>query len=183
MKPREIELNRIWAMPNKNTFRIKPIKDLILRYIGRSKKWIDPFAGDSLFNSTCMFTNDLSSEFDTTDHLESLEFLKQFDDESVDGVLFDPPYNLSQLKECYNSVGKEIYQREAQHFWRDRQQIIASILKVDGIVVCFGWNSNGMDKSYGFEIIEILLVPHGGVHYDTICVVSRKVGHQFKLAI
>ena len=26
-------INRIWAMPNKNTFQIKPIKELIERYI------------------------------------------------------------------------------------------------------------------------------------------------------
>jgi hypothetical protein len=29
-------INRVWAMPNKNTFSIKPIKDLIEMYVGAS---------------------------------------------------------------------------------------------------------------------------------------------------
>ncbi len=31
-------INRQWAMPNKNTFQIKPIKDLIERYINQQNK-------------------------------------------------------------------------------------------------------------------------------------------------
>jgi len=27
-----LEIKRIWAMPNKNTFEIKPIKDIIEKY-------------------------------------------------------------------------------------------------------------------------------------------------------
>ena len=29
----DIKFNRIWSMPNKNTFKIKPIKELLERYI------------------------------------------------------------------------------------------------------------------------------------------------------
>ena len=35
--------------------------------------------------------------------------------------------------------------------------------------------ASGIGKKYGFEIEEILLVPHGGWHNDTIVVVERKV--------
>jgi len=48
-------------------------------------------------------------------------------------------------------------------------------MKHDGIVVSFGWNSGGIGKKYGFEIEEILLVPHGGSHNDTIVTVERKI--------
>ena len=40
--------------------------------------------------------------------------------------------------------------------------------------MCFGWNSNGVGKVRGFEIIEILLIAHGGSHNDTIVTVERK---------
>ena len=43
-------------------------------------------------------------------------------------------------------------------------------------VITFGWNSGGIGKKYGFEIIRILLVPHGGWHNDTICTVEVKNG-------
>lgn len=36
------------------------------------------------------------------------------------------------------------------------------------------WNSGGFGKNLGFEMIEILLVPHGGHHNDTIVTVERK---------
>ena len=43
-----------------------------------------------------------------------------------------------------------------------------------GIVISCGWNTQGMGKQNGFEIIEILLVCHGGAHNDTIVTVERK---------
>ena len=32
-----------------------------------------------------------------------------------------------------------------------------------------------MGKNRGFEIVEILLVAHGGHHNDTICTVEKKI--------
>jgi hypothetical protein len=31
-----------------------------------------------------------------------------------------------------------------------------------------------MGKKHGFEIIEVMLVAHGGAHNDTICMAERK---------
>jgi hypothetical protein len=42
------------------------------------------------------------------------------------------------------------------------------------IVLSFGWNSNGMGKTRGYELQEILLVAHGGAHNDTICLAEKK---------
>ena len=39
-----------------------------------------------------------------------------------------------------------------------------------------GWNSGGIRKKYGFEIVEILMVAHGGWHNDTIVTVEVKGG-------
>jgi hypothetical protein len=52
---------------------------------------------------------------------------------------------------------------------------IARIVKPGGTVLSFGWNSNGVGKNRGFEIIEILLVAHGGQHNDTICIAEKKL--------
>ncbi len=49
------------------------------------------------------------------------------------------------------------------------------MIKVGGYAISFGWNSSGFGKKRGFEIIEILLVAHGGRHNDTIVTVERKV--------
>ena len=78
-----IFIERIWAMPNKNTFDIKPIHDLITEEI-TDGLWIDPFANQ---NKLASITNDLSLEFDTDYHMDALDFMKMFESGSVDGIL------------------------------------------------------------------------------------------------
>ena len=83
-----MRIERIWSMPNKNTFSIAPITQLLLEEVNDSDMWIDPFANCS---KVARITNDLNPDFDTDYHMDALEFLKMFDSESVDGVLYDPP--------------------------------------------------------------------------------------------
>lgn len=162
---------RAWAMPNKNTFDIKPIKILLSRET-MSGLWVDPFANSS---KLATITNDLSEEFDTDYHLDALDFLKQFKDNEVDGVLYDPPYSLRQISECYKGVGIKVTSEMMRSDWRSKQiDEIARIVKPGGKVISFGWNSSGVGKVRGFEIVEILLVAHGGSHNDTICTVEIK---------
>jgi hypothetical protein len=49
------------------------------------------------------------------------------------------------------------------------------ILKTGGFAICFGWNSGGMGVTRGFELVEILLVAHGGAHNDTIVTIEKKI--------
>lgn len=171
-----MNIQRIWAMPNHNTFSIKPIYEMIERYIDERMVWIDPFARNSPFNDVCFATNDLNPEAKTTHHLEALEFLKTFADQSIDGVLFDPPYSPRQIAECYKQVGREVHMKDTQSsFYGDRKKEIARIVRPSGIVISCGWNSGGIGKTLGFELVEILLVPHGGAHNDTIVTVEKKL--------
>ena len=84
-------------MPNKNTFEIPPIKTLLQEEVNLEQYWLDPFANR---NKIASVTNDLNPEYDTDYHLDALDFLKSFGDESVDGVLYDPPYSPRQCSEC-----------------------------------------------------------------------------------
>ena len=72
-----IRIERIWSMPNKNTFEIVPIKSLLAEEVDLSKFWIDPFANR---NKLASVTNDLCLDYDTDYHLDALDFLKMFDD-------------------------------------------------------------------------------------------------------
>ena len=168
-----VKINKKWAMPNKNTFSIKPIKDLINRISVGCDVIVDPYANNSKIGT---LTNDLSKEYDTDYHMDALEFLKKTKDNYSDLLLYDPPYSPRQIKECYNSVG---YTPEGNYtqasFWSKQKDEIARIAKSNSYVISFGWNSNGIGKSRGFEQIEILLVGHGGNHNDTIVTVEKKV--------
>jgi hypothetical protein len=162
-------IKREWAMPDQWTFRIKPIAELLNRYVGDGKGWIDPFAG---MNSPAEITNDLNPNNPADYHLDATDFIRQLSD-VYKGLLFDPPYSLRQIKECYDSIGKPVTGLELN--FGDFRREIEHLIIPGGISISFGWNSIGMGKTHGFEIIEILLVCHGRAHNDTIATVERKI--------
>ena len=165
-------MERYWAMANHNTFLIKPIREFVKKNIFNLDLVIDPFARGSKLAS---ITNDLNPNFNTDYNLEALDFLKMFEDNSIDCVLFDPPYSLRQVKECYNSIGIDnMTQHQSKHFYSDLKNEISRIIKPKGLVLSFGWNTVGMGKVRGFKLEEIVLVCHGGNHNDTICLKERK---------
>lgn len=173
LKDVQIKITREWAMPNSNTFNIKPISELLKKYVKYGELWIDAFANNS---KIATITNDLNTEYDTDYHMDALDFFKMFENNSVDVVLYDPPYSLRQVSECYKNVGKPVTMETTQSSWRSRHiDEISRIVKPNGICISFGWNSSGVGKVRGFEIVEILLVPHGGSHNDTIVTVERKL--------
>lgn len=168
-----MRITRIWAMPNKWTFTIKPIKELIERYVGDGEGWIDPFAG---FNSPAEFTNDMNTKTPTRSHIEALPYLLSYEDEQMEGSIYDPPYSPAQMKWCYN-FGTNLVKRNTEfnkYLSKCRKELVR-VTRVCGCLICCGWNSGGIGKKYGLELIEILLVPHGANRNDTIVTVERKI--------
>jgi hypothetical protein len=158
-------------MPNHKTFSIKPIAQLIERHTKNVEgRILDPFANSCTIGNV---TNDLDPGFDTDYTMDALDFLKMQDDNSAEVVLYDPPYSPRQVSECYRSLGKTVNMKTTQaSFWGNLKKEIARIVVPEGVVLSFGWNSGGIGKTLGFTLIEILLVPHGGAHCDTICTVE-----------
>ena len=130
-----MKINRIWAMPNKNTFDIKPIKELISRYdnMSFSQISIDPFANK---NKIAKITNDLDIQYDTNYHLDATDFLGRFEDESVHLVLYDPPYSPRQVSECYKNLGMTVNSATTQSsYWTKHKREISRIIVAGGIVI------------------------------------------------
>ena len=171
-----MEIKRVWAMPSKNTFSIPPIEEIIKKYT--KGKSIDPFANS---NRLALITNDLDSRYQTDYNMDAIDFLKMFDKENIDTVLYDPPYSPRQVSEVYTRLGMAVNMETTQaSFWSNMKKEIGRITKMYGIVISCGWNSGGVGKKYGFELLEVLMVPHGGQHNDTIVTVERKVRKQYK---
>jgi len=147
-----MRIERVWAMPNKRTFQIKPIKKLLEEE--DAFHFLDPFP--------------YPYEYD------ALEYLAMYGDNSVLGVKFDPPYSPRQLKECYDERGESLHDTTSG-VWRRWKDEIARVIKPGGKCISFGWSSNGLGKGRGFEMERILLVAHGNNHNDTIVTVERKV--------
>ncbi len=166
-------------MPNSQTFKIKPIEETIKKYVKEKDIVLDPFANEHTIekklNCQKYISNDIDKTYNTNYNLEAQEFLKIFKDNSIDVILFDPPYSGRQVKECYNKLGKTVTMNDtnAGYFTKFKKEI-ARVLKPNGICITCCWNTNGIGKKYGFEVIEILDVAHGSSHNDTLVTVERK---------
>ncbi|KKM77496.1 hypothetical protein LCGC14_1369450 [marine sediment metagenome] len=174
-----MKISRCWSMPSRWTFTIKPIAELLARYVGDGKDWIDPFAGE---NSPAEFTNDLNEHVKAGHHKDALLWLKELRGLHI-GALFDPPYSITQAKECYEGYGMNLLDIKptSMEYWAGVKTEMARLIRVNGIVICCGWTSQGLGMTRGFKMIEILLVPHGGSKNDTTVTVERKVQSQLKV--
>lgn len=169
---RILEINRDRAIPNKWTFTIKPIKELLERYVKNGMGWIDPFAGKY---SPAEFTNDLNPEMPTKVHLDALDFCKNMTGK-FNGVIFDPPYSYRQVSEHYAKAGIKASQLDTSaNFYNRVMNEICDKIKNNGYAISFGWNSNGFGIKRNFMKIEILLIAHGDHHNDIICTVEQKI--------
>lgn len=144
-----MKITRVWAMPNKWTFQIPPIADLLARYVGDGKGWIDPFAGE---NSPAEFTNDLNPNAKATYHLLAEDFCKQINGE-FKGILFDPPYSYRQVTECYAGFGiKATALDTSSNYYGRVMNAICKKIIIGGYAISCGWNSNGFGCNRGFNI-------------------------------
>lgn len=169
-----LPIQREWAMPNRLTFKVECIKNLLDAEMNGHPIWADPFCGEY---SPATIRNDADEAITAQSHLDGLDFLKGLLSDSVDGVLFDPPYSVEQALRSYKpKQGGTAGRLEYQARCADE---IARVVKPGGKAICFGWNSNGIGKGRGFKLERILLVNHGAAHNDTIITVERKVQSRF----
>lgn len=167
-----MRITRKWAMPNKETFGIKPIEELLSRYIKAGDVVVDPFARNAKWGT---ITNDLDPTTEAKNHMDALEFLQFMSARTADIVLYDPPYSTRQVSESYKKMGRVVNTQTTQSsYWAKQKDEILRVLKPGGLVISFGWNSTGLGESRGCIRKEILLVAHGGMHNDTIVVVEKK---------
>jgi len=148
-----IRIQYKWAMPNKRTFTIKPIKKLLKKYCGPVpglSHAVDPF------------------QFPFKE--DALSYLSAFKNETVKLLLLDPPYSKNQLAVTYANQGIPPFD---DYLTKVKNQA-ARIVAPDGVVISFGWSSNGLGKKRGFRKTELLVVAHGGQHYDTLVIVEKK---------
>lgn len=171
-----IRLSRVWAMPNKHTFLVPPLLEIIGRYRQPEQLWLDPFAGFHSPVPVC-YQNDLNTETPALYHEEAADFIMQMLEGvgAVDGVLFDPPYSLTQVSRSYKDIGLAFKGGEnpTGGFPKVRDAI-AAILKPEGVCISYGWNTVGIGVKRGFYPVEYLICSHGGNRNDTLVTVERK---------
>lgn len=171
-----MNINRAWAMPCADTFDIPIIAAKVKECLKRSTVSIDPFARNK---NWATYTNDLNPQTLAQSHLDAIDFLESLVDRDIkaDLLIFDPPYSPRQISECYQAAGLKAGMRDTQNarLYSACRNAALKVLTDDAIVISCGWNSSGMGTGRGFELVEILLVCHGGAHNDTIVTVEKRI--------
>ena len=144
-----------------------PVVALLDKYLVGAG-WVDPFAGE---NSLAEYANDIEGRGNPY-QMDALEFLKSLPDAFAAGVLFDPPYSTEQCLRRYTP--KQGGTAGRAEYWAKCKDEIARIIQPRGVAISFCWDSTGIGKRRGFEIIEVMLLCHGACHNDTIVTVDRK---------
>jgi len=159
-------------MPNKNTFDIQPISEFVERWLHGVS--VDPFARNS---KLATYNNDLNPETAADYNLPADKFLSELATQGViaDVIIFDPPYSSQQVKEVYGGIGKGFFKEDNANVvrWTKEKKAAFRLCKAGTVVLSFGWNTTGMGRRRGFEIVEVLIVNHAGAHNDTLCIAER----------
>lgn len=146
-----MNLIRVTAQASHKTFSITPINRLIKRYKKGQVLDLFPYPYQR----------------------DALQYIKSIPYESQDIVLYDPPYSQRQLREMYDKQGISYDMNSS--YWTKINKEIFRVLKPGGICIKFGWNSSRISEFV--DIVETMLVCHGGMHNDTIVTVQRKLNH------
>lgn len=171
-----IRFHREFAMPNGDTLSIKPIYDWSVSWVRLGTLSVDPFARNCTIAD---LRNDLNPDTLAEHHMDAEAFCKMLRDQGVrpDVAIFDPPYSPRQISELYKSVGLEVDMKTTQNaaLYKRVRDALDEIIPVGGVVLSYGWNSNGMGLKRGYAVEDILMVRHGGGHNDTICMAEQKL--------
>lgn len=104
-----MKIERVWQMPNHQTFNIPKISKLIDDEIDRDKA-LDPFPYPY--------------------QKDALKFLKETPDNSFEFGLYDPPYSQRQLREMYDSLG--LHYEMNSSYWRKIEEQWVRIIRLGG---------------------------------------------------
>lgn len=165
-------------MPNAETFSVQPIGEFVRAYLACSKVSVDPFARN---RDWATHTNDIDPTTSAQSHQDAETFLRELHGRGIvaDLGFFDPPYSPRQISEHYKAAGLAVTGTDTQNgrLYKRVRDALNAVIAPGGIVLSFGWQSAGMGIGRGYDLLETLLVAHGGGHNDTICIAERRGLH------
>ena len=152
--------------PKKYTFEMEKLKRWTVENC--KGKVLNLFAGKTLLDGIDETRVDLNKEMPADYYMDAYEFVLMAKKKKLkyDTVIFDPPYNLRKSREKYMGI----YTSELRKIKTE----LPNIINRAGFVISYGYDTTGMGKKRGFELIHICIVNHSGDHNDTLCTIEIK---------
>jgi len=162
-----IEFTYLRQPPKKYTFEMPQLlKWTIQNCKGRT---LNLFAGKTRLAGVDETRIDLNPEMPADYHMDAFEFVLMAKAKGwkFDTIIFDPPYNLRKSREKYFGV----YTSELRKIKTELPNIVSE----GGFVISYGYDTTGMGRSRGFELVHVCVINHSGDHNDTLCIIERKM--------
>ena len=151
----------------KDTLSDRKVMNLVKSYLTPYSRIIDPFARDCQLAGKC--TNDIDPNTKAHYHMDALDFLLlDWGKHGFDVGILDPPFSARQDKEIYGDTN--LYTKPGK--LRDIELALGNLIRTNGCVIKFGYNSNFSHKA--FELEHIVLVQYGGCINDMIISIHTK---------
>lgn len=132
-------------------------------------KTLNLFAGKTKLKGIDETRVDLNKDVPADYYMDAYSFVLMAKEKGwkYDTVVFDPPYNLRKSREKYFGV----YTSELRKIKTE----LPSIINTGGTVISYGYDTTGMGRQRGFELIHVCVVNHSGDHNDTLCIIEKKI--------
>lgn len=168
-----IEFTYLKQPPKRYTFEMPSLYKWTVRHCrGRV---LNLFAGKVRMDGCDETRVDLNEDMPADYHMDAYEFVLMAKSEGweYDTVIFDPPYNLRKSREKY----KGVYTSQLRKIKTELPNIVSD----NGCVISYGYDTTGLGRGRGFELIHVCVVNHSGDHNDTLCIIERKIQSCFSL--
>lgn len=155
-----------WDAPlGRWTFDYEPAMRVVLDHThGRT---LNACAGKTKVPHDNIVRNDINPNREADTHYDVCEISDHFERNSFHTIIFDPPFDQSQAEDKYDGMHATDIHKSFECF--------NELVKTDGTVITFGWNSWGMSSYDSFDREKTYLLQRGPTLQDVIVSIDRRV--------
>lgn len=154
------------------TFETKMVRDVVEGAL--TGRVLNACAGKTRLNHDDVVRNDLNPEVEADLHVDVVEIDQEFDECTMDSVVFDPPYDQTQADEHY----------EGMH---DRQRgparrKLAGLVRPGGVFVELGWNDHSPARCIdGWSRRELHIYRRGPSYQPVFLTIDERSSRQSEI--
>lgn len=165
------DIERLVCSTHKWTFSVPQIRNAVESHLEGDT--LNLFAGDTrLSHDDQIIRNDIDPELEADYHFDATEVGSQFERNTFDTVILDPPFSIRNATLKYDGNWVSKWKLVADGVWK--------VVRPGGMVISLGHNSTGLGKVRGFAKEKLYIFNHKGGHHDTFCLVERQMNQSLE---
>lgn len=165
-----LPFRRIRTRASTWTFEPNPVRRYVEAWL--EGRVLNLFAGATkLRHNDEIIRNDLDPKRDADYHFDAVKAHEQFEANSFDMALLDPPWNSRKSREKYRG--------EYQGHFTAVKDAVKGLVRPGGHILTVGYDTVGMGKQRGYEPIAVASLCYGGDIDDALILVEQRQEHDF----